>query len=505
MKKAIIMFIIFSFAAKIIAFGRELLLAYFYGTSIVSDVFLLSMTLPVIIFGFIASGIISGFIPIYSKVKKEGERTDGCRFTTDVLNTMIMFSIALVIIYYVFSNDIIKLIAIGFSKDDITMAINFTNISIWVIPFSCIISILTAYLQANEKLNATAVVSIPLNIGIVFTIVIAYFTSNIGFLPIGFLLSSSIQVIYILIVARRSGFRYYLQYKWGDENLKIFVKNLFILTISNSIQQINLLIDRTLATSVMVGGLSVFEYGNRINDFILGMSIVPISTAVFPNMAKHAEENEIIKKMILKGSYLFFILMTPITVIVMFFSKSIVKIIYYRGAFGEQSLENTTEVVFFYGLGLLAIALRELLLKGFYAISDSKTPMINASFGVVVNIVLNFVLVKFMGVGGLALATSISAIVCVILLGFALKKKFQVFIDCSIFFLLGKILFVSILCGGGAYFVYCLLSKVILMEAVRLGMSLIIFGIVFVVLSLKWKIIMLEDILKVKRRNDVDS
>ena len=65
MKKIVIIFTIISIFAIIIAFGRELVLSYFFGAGEISDVFLLSMTLPVTIFGFISAGVTSGYIPIY--------------------------------------------------------------------------------------------------------------------------------------------------------------------------------------------------------------------------------------------------------------------------------------------------------------------------------------------------------------------------------------------------------------------------------------------------------
>ena len=107
----------------------------------------------------------------------------------------------------------------------------------------------------------------------------------------------------------------------------------------------------------------------------------------------------------------------------MIFSKEIVSLLFGKGAFPQEAISMTGNALFYYSVGMIAFGLRDILSRGFYALQDTKTPMINATVAVVLNIVLNIILSKYLGIGGLALATSISAIVGKGLLFITLRRK----------------------------------------------------------------------------------
>ena len=80
-----------------------------------------------------------------------------------------------------------------------------------------------------------------------------------------------------------------------------------------------------------------------------------------------------------------------------------------------------------YSIGMIGFGLREILSKIFYSIQDTKTPMLNGALAMGVNIILNIILIKFLGHAGLALATSISSLICIVLLFNSLKQKIGYF------------------------------------------------------------------------------
>jgi putative peptidoglycan lipid II flippase len=118
-----------------------------------------------------------------------------------------------------------------------------------------------------------------------------------------------------------------------------------------------------------------------------------------------------------------------------------------RGAFDNTAINMTSNALFFYSIGMIGFSLRDILSRAFYSLQDTKTPMINAAIGMVLNIVLNLILSQFLGIGGLALATSIAAIFTTALLFISLRKKIGPFgmKQISISFL--KILFASSIMG----------------------------------------------------------
>jgi len=153
----------------------------------------------------------------------------------------------------------------------------------------------------------------------------------------------------------------------------------------------------------------------------------------------------------------------------MIFAEPIVKLLFGRGAFDTQAISMTSYALFFYSIGMVGFGLMEVLSRAFYAMQDTKTPMINAAIAMVMNIILNIILSKFLGIGGLALATSISAIFCTALLFISLRKKIGPFGMKSI-----TISFIKILCASLMMGVIAKVSYNTLLNSINANLSLIL-------------------------------
>ncbi len=494
MKKIVLVFTFISIWAKIVAFGRELILSYCFGAGQVSDVFILSMTLPVTIFGFIATGVISGYIPVYQKAKSEEGQSTALSFTNNVINSLVLICVGIIIVYYIAPKPLLGLFASGFDDVTLELARRFTDFSIWVTLFTAVVTVLSGYLQINDKIRITALVSVPLNVGVIVSILAAYLFRNIYLLPVGFLLSSLLQVVFIWIISARTAFKYSLKFDWKDKYIKAFFASLTMLILSGSLQQVNVLIDRTLATTVIVGGLSIFEYANRVSDFVMGLTIIPISTAIFPLLTKSKEDSSELSRTLIDGIRLSAIIIIPASIILILYSETIVRILYCRGAFTEKDVVLTADIVKFYGAGLLAFSIREMVLKCFYALGDVKSPMINSTIGILCNIVLNFVLLRLMGLGGLALATSVSAVLCVVLLYISLRRRVvninmaSMVKHCCFTFVVAAAL------GYGSSWIYKGLSIRINGVIIPFIISIIFFGIMYFIIALLTGMISIKEL-----------
>jgi len=195
--------------------------------------------------------------------------------------------------------------------------------------------------------------------------------------------------------------------------------------IGASVNEINVLIDRTMASQIAVGGITALTYANRLNLFIKGIFITSVATVIYPMISKMAAKNNMngLKKTMSGAVNSISLLVLPASVGAMVFARPVVSLLFGRGAFDAQAIEMTAGALFFYSVGMAAVGYREILSRAFYSLQDTKTPTINAVIGMVMNIILNLILSRIMGISGLALATSISAIVTSILLFVSLRKK----------------------------------------------------------------------------------
>ncbi len=175
----------------------------------------------------------------------------------------------------------------------------------------------------------------------------------------------------------------------------------------------------------MVGSVAALGYGQRIFSLFIGIVQMPILMVLFPKLSEHVglNKDEEFKELIRKGLGILSFFMIPISAVLMFLAIPFTQILFERGAFDQAATVITASIVCFYALGLPFLSWKEFLLRTFYAMKDSRTPVINTSLLVSINITLNAISVPFFGVKGLALSTSISEIISFLVLYNILRRK----------------------------------------------------------------------------------
>ena len=181
----------------------------------------------------------------------------------------------------------------------------------------------------------------------------------------------------------------------------------------------------------------------------------------------------------------------PVSIGSIVLSRPIVKLLFERGEFDTRATSMTVIALIMYSLGMVAFGLRDILSKVFYALQDTKTPMINGATAMSMNIVLNIILVRYLKIAGLALATSISAIICIFLLFGSLKKKIGYFGQDKIIKTTIKSILSAVVMGIITYFAYDMVSnllglgfiKEVISLVVSVGIGAITYAILVVVLK----------------------
>ena len=428
MKKTALMLMIIAILSKVVGFIREITLAYFYGTSGISDAYLIALTIPSVIFAFIGQGISTTYIPLYNNIMHEKDEVRAERFTNNLLSFNFLLCTLIVGLGLIFTESLVKIFASGFTGKTLELAVFFTRITLGGIYFTAAINVFSGYLQIKNNYVIPATIGFPFNFLIILAIAISS-KGNLSLLAIGSVLASALQLLWLIPAVLRQGY----SFRWLIDFKDIYLKRLFFLAlpiiISTSVNQINVLVDRTLASQIVEGGISALNYANRLNLFVHGIVVTSITTVMYPNIAKMAAEKnrEGLKKILSKAISGVNLLIIPATVGAMLFSEPIVRLLFGRGVFDEVAVALTGGVLFFYALGMLGAGLRSVLERVFYALQDTKTPMLNATLAVLLNIILNFILAYYLGIGGLALATSIASLFCTCLLFYSLRKKLGAF------------------------------------------------------------------------------
>lgn len=462
MKKTAFIIVLITIVSKMFGFFREIVLSYFYGAGTISDAYLISYTVPGLIFSFIGVGIATSFIPIYSNVEKTDGTSDADTFTSNLLLILLGISSVLVLLMFIFTSPIVKVFALGFDKETLDLAITFTRISMFSIFLSIAFHLLSSYLNVKGNYHVPALAGIPNNI---ITVISIWLSSIFGvvLLPLGIVASLVVQIIPVAFVSRKYNFRFIA--KANQVVLEKNLRKIFYLSIpvvlGVSVNQINVLVDRTLASTISVGGISALSYASRLNTFVQEIFVITIATIMYPLISKLVVAGNIegVRGMVSKVVTAINVMIVPIMIISMLFAHQIINLVFGRGAFDSSAMSMTTSALFFYSLGMVAFGLREVISRFFYASQDTKTPMLNAAIGMVINIVLNLILSRYLGIGGLALATSIAALFTTVLLFISLRRKTGPFGMKKISISFFKILFASLIMGAVAKLSFSYLEK----------------------------------------------
>jgi putative peptidoglycan lipid II flippase len=470
MKKTALLLMIITILSKIFGFTRDITLSYFYGASNLSDVYLISLTIPSVIFSFIGAGISTGYIPMYSKIENNNGAKEANGYTNNLVNILILLCTIIVILGLLFTNQIVKVFASGFEGETLALAVYFTKISLVGIYFTGLIYIFNGFLQLKGNYTIPALVGFPFNFFIILSIFISSNT-NIIVLALGSVVATASQLFLVLPFAYKKGYRYKFILNIKDEHIKTMAYIALPVIIGVSVNQINTLVDRTLASRIAEGGISALNYANRLNGFVQGIFVLSIATVMYPMISKMAAENNVkgLKKTLSEAISSINLLVLPATLGAMIFAEPVVRLLFGRGAFDANAISMTSYALFFYSIGMVGFGLREVLSRAFYSMQDTKTPMMNAAIAMVMNIILNIILSKFLGIGGLALATSISAIFCTALLFVSLRKKIGPFGMKSI-----TISFIKILCASLVMGVIAKITYNTLLNSISANLSLII-------------------------------
>lgn len=492
--KAALGLMIATIIAKVLGFGRELVLASSYGASMYSDAYITAMNIPTVLFTIIGTTLGTVLIPMYFEVNSDLGEKEALNFINNVFNIVIVICILLAILGFLFTGRLVKVFAMGFEGQTLKIAIDFTKITIIGIVFTGLSYVMTAYLQIKNNFTIPGLISVPKNIIIIVSIILSV-KYNPYIMIWGTLIGIATEFLFQLPFSIKKGYKYQPYINIKDKYIKRMAWLIGPVLVGVAVNQINTMIDRTLASTLVEGSISALNYANKLNGFVMVMFITSVVAVIYPMLSRLSSEDnkEKFTSIIVQSINSVILLVIPISVGAMILATPIVKLLFQRGEFDARATSMTAIALIMYSIGMVAFGLRDILGKVFYALQDTKTPMINGAIAMIMNILLNIILVKYLQLAGLALATSISAIVCIFLLFGGLKKKIGYFGQDKIMKTTIKSIVSAVIMGIVTYLAYNLISKLLgggfIKESISLvvsvGIGSIVYGIFVVVLNVE--------------------
>lgn len=455
------MLMLVTILSKVFGFLRESVMAYFYGAGDIVAIYAVANTLPVVIANFVASGIIYGFIPIYTKAKNEEGEEVAEEFTSNIFNILMVFGLVAVIFGFVFAEAFCKLFSPDLKGELLQTAIVFTRIIMFAIFSYFYSAVFRGYLNLKGNFFIPAVTGLIMNVIIIAFTIISGLAKNPYLLAVGCLLGNVLQYIMFPKANRDHGYKYKRKIDIHNKYIKSLIIISIPVIVSSAAGEIALTVDNSMA-SYYFGNASIsfLRYSKTLLSLITGVITVSVTTSIFPTVSHLGQKGDIenMKIQINSAIVLTMLLVIPATIGMMSLAEPIIKLVYQRGAFDNKSVIVTASMLIAYAPFVIFQSFADVIDKGFYAVGDSKSPLIIVVIQQIINVILNFILIQFFDIQGLALATAISTAVCAIMMLIKFRKNFGRINFKSSLKSLIKITVLSILMGLIASVIYGNLS-----------------------------------------------
>ena len=418
-----------TFISRILGFTRDIIIARFFGAGLGADVFFVAFKIPNFLRRLFAEGAFAqAFIPVLAEYRERGDK-DLKQLIANTSGTLAGILFVITLIGVLAAPFLIMAFAPGFIDDPykIGLAGDLLKITFPYLFFISLTGLAGSILNSFGKFAIPAFTPVFLNLSLIASALwlSPYFDEPVTALAWGVFIGGFIQLIFQIPFLIKIG--QFPKFKWGwkDSGVQKILKLMVPAMFGVSVSQINLLLDTLLASFLVTGSISWLYYSDRLVEFPLGIFGIALSTVILPSLSKkHASAStEAFSNTIDWALRWVFIIATPAAIGLVFLAEPLLMTLFQYGEFTAQDTHSASLSLMAYGFGLLPFIFIKVLAPGYYARQDTKTPVKIGIIAMVVNMGLNIILMMQFAHVGLALATSLSALLNAGLLYIGLRKR----------------------------------------------------------------------------------
>lgn len=418
---------IITMVSRVLGLVRAGIIAYYFGASAMTDAFFSAFKISNFFRQLLGEGALgSSFIPLYNeRVESKGEENSK-QFIYSILNLLFVFSTIVTILMIIFSQGIIDGIVSGFPDETKIIASRLLKIMSVYFVFISLSGMVCAILNNFKQFAVPASTSIFFNLAIILASMYFGKTYGIDALAYGVVIGGLFQFLVVLPAFFKIMKGYSFKIDWKDPYLKKIFIMICPMLIGIVARQVNTIVDQMFASYLAEGGVSALENATRLYLLPVGVFGVSISTVIFPALSKAMSKNDLdgATDNIVKGLNILLFLIIPSTAVLTFYAPEVIRLTLSYGKFDEEAVRVTSQALLYYSLGLYFYTAIYLMTRAFYSVKNSKYPVKFSIISIVINIVLNFLLIKSMAYRGLALSTSIASGVNFFLLLIVFRRKY---------------------------------------------------------------------------------
>jgi putative peptidoglycan lipid II flippase len=408
-------------ASRILGLVRDQVLAFYFGAGDAMDAFRVAFRIPNLVRDLFAEGAMSAaFVPTFTRELTAEGRPRAWRLADSVITALVIVTGVLVMAAIVFAEPLVRLYAEGFEQvpGKIELTVYLARIMTPFLTLVALAAVLMGMLNALGHFFVPALSPAMFNVAtIVITVGLVPFADRIGVQPIVLVAIATLvgglgQLLIQWRPLTKEGYRYRPTLDLKDPALGRVLLLMGPGTIGMAATQINVFVNTQFAANEGTGAISWLDYAFRVMYLPIGLFGVSIAAASTPALSRlAAQDNKAgMRTTVASAIGLMLALNIPATLGLIALAVPITSLIFERGEFTPADTAATARALQLYALGLIGYSIVRIVSPAFYALHRSRIPVIASAVSVAANVLLNMMLVRVMGFAGLALGTSLAAI-----------------------------------------------------------------------------------------------
>lgn len=447
-------------ASKFIGFVRDMVVANFYGATLVSDAYFYALQIPslaIIILGGVGGPFHSATVAVFSKLIPDFDSKPD-EFVNKLYNTFLtvtfVFFALCAIFGFLFADKIMGIIISAGSPELISLASMHFKIMSPVILIGGVIGIYYGLLICHRQYILPNLSPMVLSLVVIGVISCVHNDKSGIMLAAATTLGAVCQLLMQFPKLRQIGYRIRPNFDVvNNPQFKSICELLFPAILSSTIGQISIYIDMFFASTLREGAWTSVVFANRIFQFPVGILVTAFLVPLFPIFSRLAGEGnfESIKSYFNKGVGVLFFAALPMVILILLLAQDGISLVFERGAFNSNAVVMVSEALCFLSFSIIPYVFRDSITRVYYAFNDSKTPFVIAMSSIALKAFLNWLLILKldMGIAGITLSTSFVTLFNAVFLGLFIHKKIR--LDYKSLFTN----FAKMLIAGGVTFALC--------------------------------------------------
>jgi putative peptidoglycan lipid II flippase len=409
-------------ASRVLGLARDTVLAAVFGAGNEMDAFVVAFRIPNLVRELFAEGAMSAaFVPTFTKHLTLRGKASAWKLGNNVLNALLVVTGVLVIVGFVATRPLVTAYAGDYAavSGKLDLTITLARVMLPFLTLAAIAAAIMGMLNSLRHYFIPALAPAAFNVAtiacalLLTPVMTAFGQPRIMAIAIAAILGGLGQIAVQWPALRAEGFRYAPTLDRHDPGLREVVMLMGPGTLGLAATQINLLISTQLAVGQGTGAVSWLQYAFRLMNLPIGLFGVSIATAVLPAVARHAaiDDRQAVSQTIARGITLMLMVNVPASVGLFLLATPIVQLLLERGHFLHADTVATAAAVQCYAIGLVGYSAARIASPVFYALQRSRVAVILSTVTIAVNLAFSLILVRWIGFRGLAIATSLAAIV----------------------------------------------------------------------------------------------